>query len=150
MGLVKPVAPAVAPRRSATALVIADDGCCSAAIAALKAAVDLDSASVSVITVRERERLVESYAPLTGLVGHDELRRQALDRANEAARRTAADLRTACVEHRVALTWRCIIETVDRGGHDVVVLAHAPRRGRLRELVKHCERAGTALVLAQR
>jgi hypothetical protein len=147
MGLVKPVSEGTATA-AASALVVADDRCCEPAIAALQRAVELETASVSVVALPERTSRFAAFAPLSGHVTCEELEQERVARADGAARRMAAALPAGRIDHRVASGWEQVTSLAASGRYDVLVLARLPRRARLRQLTDLCAQAGTALLIA--
>lgn len=139
-----------AATRPVWALLVADNVCGAAAGDALARAVDVASASVSVVTLREREnRVLRWLAPTSGMITTAAMDEEALRRADKVACEIARGLDAAHVDHQVALSWAGVEVMLRRGSYDVAVIACVPHRRRdLNALVAVSSAHGTALVLA--
>lgn len=150
--VISPVRPRIAfERQTSTSrtLLVADVGCASAAVHALDRAVDPCTTRVSVVALPEHVPvLVAAFAPLSGMWVN--CRREALQRAERAAGQIAGKVPVAQVDHRVVPDWAHVVDLVQEGCFDLLVLAREPERRRdLRRLVAASGRAGTALVLGR-
>jgi|tagenome__1003787_1003787.scaffolds.fasta_scaffold20186802_2 hypothetical protein len=135
-------------RRSPSALVVADECTCTAALEALQRAVDVTGARVVVAALPRRDHPVCVFAPMSGMVTPAELRDEAAWRAHDAVRQGVATMPAASVTYAVVRSWAQVTHAIAAGAHDVVVLGHMPRRSHLRRLVVVAGAAGTALLIA--
>jgi hypothetical protein len=123
--------------------------CTEATIEAAVAAAGPHCARLTVIAVAEPDHPIAVWAPLTGVVTLEELRRHATARACTAVRWALTGVPERLpVQHRVALAWRDALRMAD--GCDLLVVAAEPSRARDRRLLRRAWRNGTQIVVVGR
>lgn len=130
----------------ARVLIIAGDDD-AAAVALLAEAVDLRRAQVQVAAVASVSPATLLFAPMTGLVCREEIRKEAVARAECAARDLARRIPAAVVTHRVLRGWDAVPDLLGTGAFDVLALARRPGPRRLRGLAETTARVGAAMVI---